>query len=352
MTGGTEEAPTPGWDAITAALETLYPGPEPKHFGPVLPYITGGQDPLDGINVYRVEEPVPHWHYVTFGFSELYAKETDLADVSGFGFALTFRLLCGDEVDPPHFAMSFLQNLARYVFQTGNVFEPGHHMELNGPIMQGAETGITAICFARDPRLPEITTPNGKLDFLQVVGVTQDELAAARAWNKEAFLDLLGRHTPWLVTNLNRESILLVPEVSEEIRAGIWRDGSSTNAVVVPEVRFFKFGVLGRKLCWKLGANHVRDLVSVLPGRICHGNPLLLTDGTHGVHLVPGEVPAAKLGSEGLEITLTSDLAERIAAELKSHRGNYTWDQLSNLVVTVEPTEIRDHEGKVVKTVG
>ena len=100
--------------------------------------------------------------------------------------------------------MSFLQNLARYVFQTGNVFEPGHHMDLNGPIMQGAETGITAICFARDPSLPELSNPNGKLDFLQIVGVTQDELAAARAWNKELFLDLLSRHTPLLVTSLSR----------------------------------------------------------------------------------------------------------------------------------------------------
>ena len=120
----------------------------------------------------------------------------------------------------------------------------------------------------------------------------------------------------------------------------------------MPEVKVFKFGVLGRKLCWKLGANHVRDLVFVLPARICHGNPLLLTDGTRGVHLMPGEAPRAKLGSEGLEITLTPDLAERIAAELKPLRGDYAWDQLSNLVVSAEPTEIRDHEGNVVKTVG
>ena len=225
-------------------------------------------------------------------------------------------------------------------------------MDLNGPIMQGAETGITAICFARDPSLPELSTPNGKLKILQIVGVLQDELAAAKAWNKELFLGLLAQHSPLLVTSLNRESILLVPEVSREIQAGIRRDGSSTDAVLVPEVRVFKFGVLGRKLCWKIGANHVHDLVSVLPSRICHGKPLLLTDGTQRVHLVPGEAPGAKLGSEGLEIALTPDLAERIAAELKPQRGNYTWDQLSNLVVTVEPTEIRDHEGKVVKTVG
>ena len=51
-----------------------------------------------------------------------------------------------------------------------------------------------------------------------------------------------------------------------------------------------------------------------------------------------------------LEIALTLDLAERIAAELKPLRGDYARHELPNFVVTVAPTEIRDHEGKVVKT--
>ena len=162
MTGGTEEAPTPGWDAITTALETLYPGQEPRHFGTIVRYAIGGPDPLDGISVYRVETPVPHWHYVSFGLSELYAKETDVPEVSGFGFELTFRLERGSEGEPPMFACNFLQNLARYVFDSGRIFEAGHHVDLNGPIERGAETDITAICFATDPKLPAISTPNGK----------------------------------------------------------------------------------------------------------------------------------------------------------------------------------------------
>jgi hypothetical protein len=46
----------------------------------------GGQDPLDGISVYWADAPVPHWHYITYGFSELYAKESSDAAASGYGF--------------------------------------------------------------------------------------------------------------------------------------------------------------------------------------------------------------------------------------------------------------------------
>ena len=50
-----------------------------------------------GISIYRAEDP-PHWHFVTYGFSELYSKESDDPAVSGWGFELTFRLVRGEEV--------------------------------------------------------------------------------------------------------------------------------------------------------------------------------------------------------------------------------------------------------------
>ena len=62
--------------------------------------------------------------------SELYAKESDDPEVSGYGFELTFRLamepgeVADANAEPPTWALNFLQNLARYVFQSGNVWEP------------------------------------------------------------------------------------------------------------------------------------------------------------------------------------------------------------------------------------
>jgi hypothetical protein len=39
----------PGWEAITAALEPLYQGEEPKHYGTIIKWSLGGPDPLEGI---------------------------------------------------------------------------------------------------------------------------------------------------------------------------------------------------------------------------------------------------------------------------------------------------------------
>ncbi len=150
-----DDTDTPGWDAINAALAPLYAGQEPRHFGTALPYTLGGQDPLDGISVYWADAPVPHWHYITYGFSELYAKESSDADASGYGFELTFRLAAeaGENAGstPPVWPMNLLQNLARYVFASGNVFEDGHHLNANGPIALETDTRLCHLAFIADP---------------------------------------------------------------------------------------------------------------------------------------------------------------------------------------------------------
>jgi hypothetical protein len=44
----------PGWDAIDAALDSLYGGREPLHYGTIVRFAAGGPDPLDGISVQRI----------------------------------------------------------------------------------------------------------------------------------------------------------------------------------------------------------------------------------------------------------------------------------------------------------
>ena len=62
---------------------------EPKHYGTLISWRLGGNDPLDDISVYDGGD---YWHFVTFGLSELYEKETDNADISGYGMEFTFKL--------------------------------------------------------------------------------------------------------------------------------------------------------------------------------------------------------------------------------------------------------------------
>ena len=145
----------------------------------------GGNDPLHGISVYLRTDPVPHFHFVTYGFTDLFTKETDDPDESGFGFELTFRLARARRAtdEPPAWALNFLQNLARYVFGTGNRFGAGHKMGLNGPIALDHDTQDHGDLFADDPELGEIDSAFGKARFVQVVGITDDEYKLIQEWS-------------------------------------------------------------------------------------------------------------------------------------------------------------------------
>ncbi|GAA4977132.1 suppressor of fused domain protein [Actinoplanes utahensis] len=232
---------TPGWDAITARLDEFYPDVEPQHFGTIIKYALGGPDPIDGMSFYPREEPVPHWHIVTYGMSDLYERDEDAEETeeSGWGFEFTMRVArAAGETEVPYWAANLLQNLARYVFGSGNWFEPFHHLNANGPLRQDHDTLMTAITFAEDPELGTIATPHGRLQFLQVVGLTTDEYDAVRQWHAEGLLALLAERNPLLVTDLDRPSALDDPVIRAAAEAGRERDGSSTGMLMIAGFRW------------------------------------------------------------------------------------------------------------------
>ena len=148
--------------------------------------------------------------------------------MSGFGFELTFRPTSTiEEEKPPNWAFNFLQNLGAYVFASGNPLGVGHTLPLNGPIEEGSSTLIHAASFSLDPQLPPMQTPNGRVEFLQIVGLTMDELQAISSWNAAAFLELRSLHDPFLLTNLSRASWLSAPNFAAEVARRTEEDGSS-----------------------------------------------------------------------------------------------------------------------------
>ncbi|CAH0435449.1 MULTISPECIES: suppressor of fused domain protein [Clostridium] len=48
-----------------------------------------GIRPLDGISIYDAGE---YYHFVTYGLSELYEKECEDKEYSGYGFEFTLKL--------------------------------------------------------------------------------------------------------------------------------------------------------------------------------------------------------------------------------------------------------------------
>lgn len=350
-----EDGSAPGWEAINAGLAPIYGDQKPLHWGTVIKYRLGGPDPLDGISAYRRSEPVPHWHFVTYGFSELYAKESEDKAVSGFGFELTFRLRAGDESEPQPWVFNFLQNLARYVFSSGNGFDHGHYMNLNGPIALGADTRIRAIAFAFDPELAARETPHGHLAFLQVVGITLDELVAIKGWNTNGFLELAAAELPLLVTDLGRTSLLQSPALREAVERGRDAEGSSSGVLYLGAAAW-KIGkpLFGKeRLELTFGANGAPDLSSVLPGRLPFGHGLLVTSAEGAVLFRPGEACSWAKGDEGaIEVTLTHEAARQLAAALVPKAGTYEIPAFPRLTVRVVPSEIKDAEGKVVQVIG
>jgi hypothetical protein len=199
---------TQGWAAIQAALARLYGGQEPFHYGTLKRYAEGGPDPLDGISVYRADAP-DHWHFISFGFSELYDKVSRDPAVSGWGFELSFRLSRpAGETSPPQWALVFLQNLARYVFNTGCPFDHEHYIRWGGPITSAVPTSLEALVFFTDPVLPTLRTTNGSVRFFVPIGITADEHQFAAEKGPEALLPLLLSDNLWGVVHLERQSVL------------------------------------------------------------------------------------------------------------------------------------------------
>lgn len=70
---------------------------------------------------------------------------------------------------------------------------------------------------ANDPQLPVIATPNGRLEFSQVVGLTTDEYDAAQDWDTDGLLAVFRRYNRLLITDLSRTSVLDDPDVAREV---------------------------------------------------------------------------------------------------------------------------------------
>ncbi|TQV91420.1 hypothetical protein V2A60_008933 [Cordyceps javanica] len=386
-----------GWDAITSALDALYPGQEPKHYGTLIGWRLGGPDPLDGISVWKRAEPVPHWHYVTYGLTNLSSPTSPdaaaAAGRSGYGFELTFRLACAAEDDePPMWAINFLQNLARYVFGSGNVFKEGDWMSANGPLATDEATQLCSLAIVRDPELPAagLATPNGRVSFLQVVGLTQDEEDAAKSWATRKLLDAMRPHMPLWVTDLRRASLLRRPDVEAALAEGMRRDGSSSGSLFADVLSWSAqqqqeqqqqeeeeeeggpssasssaaaaadadpkppLQTAPRSITTiTMGALQMEGLLALLPRRLPHGRGVSLDGRDQSVQFEPADVDRVTSDGGRLRLQLAPPTVEALLRTLRAKAGDYhVLPGLPDVRWTVEVTRIRDGQGNVTSTVG
>lgn len=208
-----------GWQAIDAHLARVYGTQAPRHYAPDLASRRrlGCDQPLDGCSIYdSVVAGTSHRHVVSYGMSALYYDEDSAGgDVSGWGCEFTLRvpLHPGDperqgHAHKPMWALALMQNLARYVFDSGNWFEAYHFVTARGPLRLDTDTALTAVAFAPDPQLATLATPHGEVAFLQMVGITEAEyqwlLQEPTTARTETLIARMRGDNPWLLTDLDR----------------------------------------------------------------------------------------------------------------------------------------------------
>lgn len=177
-----DEDYSPGWQVIDDAFDAVYPGQKPDHFGTLITSRAslGGDEYLDGFSVYT--SPKGYKHLVTYGMTVLYADEEAFGgEWNGWGYEMTMKL-CEESSRDCMWAIDMMSNLARYTYTTGRFFRPGQYVSGNGTSLHvGTDSMITALLLVNDTEIQPQMSVYGKTEFIQLVGITQQELQAIEA---------------------------------------------------------------------------------------------------------------------------------------------------------------------------
>ena len=197
-----------GWHAIEEEFLRIYPGQtNPKHYGTILPWMLGGNDPLDGISVYDGGD---YWHFVSFGQTEIYEKESDVKEISGYGYELTFKLKKDNYEDEEAEIRNIcgnLQMIARLTFTKNEIFQPFEFIYTGQTVGIDAKqkSNLTGFITIKDPTVETIDTPNGKVEFVELIGMTDAELKTlSTVGSVMEIYEKLGSD----ITDYHRESII------------------------------------------------------------------------------------------------------------------------------------------------
>lgn len=243
-----------GHEALNAVLNELYPDqPHSVQFTAKTKFRFGGPDPLDFVSCYKhpgdpsATPPIPpSWHYVSFGFSDMYGDGTTSArwdpsphTPSGFGFELTMRLLRDPERDatPPMWPTVVMNNLARYIHSSSSELGAGHNIPNTlDQYVKDKSKGPVNVMLLDDPLLGPIQTRFGSIKFLQMVGYTKDEHAIPIQWTSVGLRQLMKldpRVTAHYITDPARTVSILDsdPVFLKAVEEGSARDGGSMAAL-------------------------------------------------------------------------------------------------------------------------
>ncbi len=164
----------------------------------------GGVEFLEGFSAFDMGNGCRH--IVTYGMTELYADERAFGGAfSRWGYEMTFKIKAqtGEEC---LWAMDMLSNLARYTYASERWLEPFECIHGGTPLHEGTDSKITSVITVADTAARSLDTVNGRVDFIQLVGITEEEYQAIQQdiGNIHKLIDLMKQDNPELVTDMDR----------------------------------------------------------------------------------------------------------------------------------------------------
>lgn len=197
---------TIGFNAILEECRNAYPEQlYPIHYGPMITWEAGGRFPLREVNVYETDE---YYHFVSFGLSDLFEKTTS-DEYSGYGMEFTFKLK-KDRYENLELEIkcvyNILQQVARITFTKNEIFDIYEYIytgQTDG-IDAFRKSNITGLITIPDTTFVSLDTPNGRVNFVEFIGVTNNELLALE--NKKITVQNLYKKIGSDVTDYNRKS--------------------------------------------------------------------------------------------------------------------------------------------------
>lgn len=328
----TNEDQAPGLDAINQALTSFY-GQKPDKIFSENQLAGTGASALESISVYRSQADKSHWHYITFGFSELFEKESENAQMSGLGFELTFRLVAStNENQAPEWPFSLLNQLAQMIFENGIYLQPGSLIELPNSIrsVPSPAARIDSVLIARDLELGTINTINGRVDFLQAVGITEAEVGILKRWRGDKFIESakakLGR---LLLTDPGRESITEDPCMALKLEESITRDGTGDIVIDCPLAEW----IFTYKASVSFGIDIVPKLKAQLLEGLSSNRDIVIRGSESKIVFRNGKEANFKIENDVLILEVTESDAQAFLGQLQAIPSSYS---LGNLPVGIE----------------
>ena len=155
---------------------------------------------------------------MTYGLTELYGKESRNTEFSGYGYEMTLKLKkAGLEDEEAEFRnmCGILQTIARITFTKSECFFPYEYIYTGQTEGMDAnqKSKLTGFIVVPDPTVNTLETPNGRVEFRELIGVTDAELKTLGPKGSVAALyEKLGSD----LTDWQRESVVAAVEESTD----------------------------------------------------------------------------------------------------------------------------------------